>query len=117
MGKQQKQSSTERMLEAVASADTVECKSLPPEFICGLRGALDAGLSCEQLTAMLVLFTGIHEAGNKMTGSELVERAVLLACTMNGDICFCTHEREQKQRNREQRKTLLEKKRRLFKGV
>jgi len=116
MSKQQKQSSTERMLEAVASADKVECKSLPPEFICGLRGALDAGLSCEQLTAMLVLFTGIYEAGDRMTGSELVERAVLLACVMNGDICFCTCEREQKQRNREQRKTLLEKKRRLFKG-
>ena len=96
-----KRSSTEWMIEALTKADETECKNLPPEFLCGLRGALEAGLSCEEITALLVLFTGIYEAGEKMTGSELVERAVLLASTMKGDICFCAGERTQKRKNKE----------------
>ena len=106
MGRRRR-TSTEWMLEAL-SKPSVECGQLPSEFLCGLRGALEAGLSCEEITAFLVLLTGIYEAGERMTGSELVERAVHLACMMKGDICFCTREREQKQRN----KALLARKRR-----
>jgi len=114
MARSRKRSATEWMLETLAEADRVECKNFPPEFLCGLRGALDAGLSCEQITALLVLFAGIYEAGEKMTGSELVERAVHLASTMKGDICFCAGERQQKRKNRE---ALLAKKRRRGAGT
>lgn len=111
MVKQKKRSSTQWMLEVLARTEKGECLNLPPEFLCGLRGCLEAGLSCEEIIAVLVLFTGVYEAGEKMSGPELVERAKHLASTMKGDICFYAFEREQKQgRNREharKRKALL----------
>jgi len=103
----QKRSSTQWMLESLSGMDESKCEHFPPEFICGLRGALEAGLSCEQLTAMVVLFTGIYEAGERMTGLELVERATHLSCVMRGDICFRSEELDQRRKN----KALLAKKR------
>ena len=89
-----KRSSTQWMLEALSSTDGAECKNFPPEFICGLRAAMDAGLSCDQLTAMLVLFAGIYEASGKMSGLELIEKAECLASAINADICYCADKRE-----------------------
>jgi len=108
MGRTRKRSSTEWMIKALAKADRTDV-SLPPEFLCGLRGALEAGLSCEEITALLVLFTGVYEAGERMTGSELVERAKHLAVSMKGDICLRADERAQRRKNRE---ALLAKRRR-----
>lgn len=110
---QRKRTSTQWMLETLSSPSDSESTHFPPEFICGLRGALEAGLSCEQLTAMIVLATGIYEAGERMSGSELVERAVHLTSLMKGDICFRSEERERARKNREFRKSkaLLAKKR------
>jgi hypothetical protein len=68
---------------------------------------MEAGLSCEQLTAMIVLFAGIYEAGEKLSGSELVERAVHLASTMNADICYCSDVRERTRWRKETRKALI----------
>ena len=102
-----KRSSTEWMLEAVASTSDVSCPNFPPEFLCGLRGALDAGLSCEEITAMLVLFTGVYEAAERLTGAELIERAVILACSMCGDVEFLQREREQTRRNKRYASTLI----------
>ena len=107
----QKRSSTQWMLETLSGMSGSECEHFPPEFICGLRGALEAGLSCEQLTAMVVLFTGIYEAGERMTGSELVERATHLVCIMKGDISFHSGDRDRNRKSRE-RKALLAKKKR-----
>ena len=100
-----KRSSTQWMLETLSSANETECRTFPPEFICGLRAAMDSGLGCEQLTAMIVLFAGIYEAGEKLSGPELVERAVCLASVMNGDIRYCTDGQEQV---KEMRKVLIE---------
>jgi len=114
-----KRSSTQWMLETLSKADGAECKNFPPEFICGLRAAMDAGLSCEQLTAMIVLFAGIYEAAEKMSGPELVEKAEHLAGAINADICYFADKRERVQRKREAktRKVLIvwKKKRRVVK--
>ena len=85
MGKR-KRSSTQWMLDAV-TRERSESMDLPPELICGLRGALEAGLSCEEITSLLVLFAGIYEAAERWTGPELIERATLLGNMMKGEIC------------------------------
>jgi len=106
----QKRSSTQWMLESLSGMGESKCEHFPPEFICGLRGAVEAGLSCDQLVAVIVLFTGIYEAGERMTGSELVERATHLVCIMKGDICFRSGERDRNRKSRE-KKALLAKNR------
>lgn len=108
-----KRSSTQWMLESLSGMGESKCEHFPPEFICGLRGAMEAGLSCEQLIAMIVLFTGIYEAGEKMTGSELVERATHLVCIMKGDISFHSGERDRNRKSKESKALLAKKKRRV----
>jgi len=102
MGKKQ-QKSTQWMMEALSEAGESSCDHFPPEFLCGLRGAMDAGLSCEELTALVVLFTGIYEAGERMSGSELIKRAKHLSCVMKGDIHRCLEEEERSQRYKKER--------------
>ena len=107
-----KRSSTQWMLDALASSERMG--ELPPEFVCGLRASLEAGISCEEITALMVLFAGIYEAGEKMTGPELIERAVHLSCMMNGDIRVCQSEVEQRRKNKEHRALLKKKKRKRW---
>ena len=85
MGKK-KQTSTQRMLKAVEKCNECLCENFPPEFIIGLRGAIDAGLSCEQITAFFVLASGWYKACDKMDGESLVQRAFYLSRVMSGDI-------------------------------
>jgi len=112
-----KRSSTQWMLETLSSGDGALNNTFPPEFICGLRAAMETGLSCEQLTAMLVLFAGIYEAGEELSGTELIERAMFLASTMRADIDYCVGVREERKKRRQvnlEKKVLIkrEKKRR-----
>lgn len=87
MGKKRrkKKTSTERMLDALDKCDACLCKNFPPEFLIGLRGAIDAGLSCEQITAFFVLATGWYKACEHMDGESLVQRAFMLSKVMAGD--------------------------------
>lgn len=84
--KKKKRTPTEQMIEAVSRAEPAACPNFPASFLCGLRGALDAGLSAEEITALLVLFAGVHEATSSLPRTELIRRAHLLADTMRGDI-------------------------------
>ena len=104
-----RKSSTERMIETLGGTGESSYVSFPPEFLSGLRGALEAGLSCEELTALLILFTGIYEAGEKMSGVELIQRAEHLSSVMRGDIDNSLREQERSRKSRE-RKVLLKKK-------
>lgn len=70
--------STRLMREAL---EAVDCKEkwgrrpvFPDCFLRGLREALDAGLSCEQITASLVIGTGLYEMRDNFEGKELVDR-------------------------------------------
>jgi len=121
MGKK-KVTQTEWLMEAVVKAEEkteeeCSCKSFPPMFLLGLRGALEAGLSCEQIVAFLILFTGVYETADSMVGSELVERAEHIGRIMRGDIDYLCVEQLRLTRNREERsaKKHLAKMRRKFK--
>ena len=95
-----KKSTTEQMIEAVSGTRQDTHPNLPAVFLCGLRGALDAGLSCEQITAFLVLFTGIYEAADRMPGEVLIERSRFLVDAMRGDIADVNDQGRQLERNR-----------------
>jgi hypothetical protein len=111
MGKKRK-TSTEQMLDAVARAEKESQEerekerhpNFPHQFLIGLRGALDAGLSCEEITALLVLFSGIYEASAKVAGDALVERASLIAEVMSGDIDAESRRRIRIERSKEEKK-------------
>lgn len=87
MGKKKgrKRTSTEKMMEALEKCDACACGNFPPEFLIGLRGAIDSGLSCEQITAFFVLVTGWYKACDMLDGEALVQRAFMLAKVMSGD--------------------------------
>lgn len=103
---ERKKSSTEQMLEAVGRAEkeVTEGASFPPSFLIGLRGALDAGLSGEEITALLVMFSGIYEASARMPGEALVERAREIAGVMSGDVDEKIRDRLRVEKNKEWRK-------------
>jgi hypothetical protein len=105
--KKRKERSTTRWMLDVLGSDKPGCLNLPPEFLCGLRAALDAGLTCEQITAVIVLFTGVYEAGEKMSGPELLERAKVLSASMVGDITSRQDELEQRKKNEAFQRKLL----------
>ena len=86
MGKKRHETSTQKLLRAVEECDSCLCKNFPPEFLIGLRGVIDAGISCEQITAFLVLASGWYKTCDRMGGPELVERARMLSDVMSGDV-------------------------------
>ena len=56
----------------------------PVVFLDGLRTALDAGLSCEQITANLILTASLYEALEQFDGEELIERVRQIAKVIKG---------------------------------
>jgi hypothetical protein len=84
--------------------EACECPILPPLFVMGLRAAIDTGLSCEQITAFLVLFTGLYETADTMEGKEIVERAEQLSEIMRGDVDYVCARDLLTKRNKERRK-------------
>jgi len=107
MNTRKERDSTEWMLKVVSTGEVEGCPNFPREFLCGLRGALEAGLSCEEITALLILFTGIYEASQRYSGEELIRRSVLLTRTMSGDIEYLNQVREQSERNKRFRQALI----------
>lgn len=92
--KRRKPTSTQRLLVAVEECNECACKNFPPEFLIGLRGVLDAGITCEQITAFLVLVTGWYRACEKMSGEELIQRAFALGRVIEGDIDEESYQRQ-----------------------
>ena len=86
MGKKRRRSSTEWMLETLSKVEDSGCENFPPEFMLGLRGALDAGMSCEQITAGLVLMAGVCRASVRIKPEQLLERARFVARVIEGDM-------------------------------
>jgi hypothetical protein len=58
--------------------------TMPLPFLLGIRQALDAGLSCEQITSVVILMTGLYEALDVFEGEDLVRRASVIASTIRG---------------------------------
>jgi len=79
-------STTEWLVEAVTRESTAVVPQWPPSFLAGLRGALGAGITCDQITAMIILQTGVDEAMIVSSGDTIVERAKTLMEIMKGDI-------------------------------
>ena len=102
MGKKRgrKRTSTEKMMEALSKCDACACRNFPPEFLIGLRGAIDAGLSCEQIAAFFVLVTGWYKACDMLDGAALLRRASRLARVMAGDMEEESFVRKSKKKNR-----------------
>jgi hypothetical protein len=65
----------------MAIPDTVV---LPLSLIQGLRLAIDAGMSCDQIVATLTLGVGVYEAMDHFQGGELMTRVESLALLMRG---------------------------------
>ena len=103
-----KQSPTEWMLETVCNAEPLWSPDLPVEFVCGLRASLEAGLSCEEITALLILFIGVYEASERYTGDELIRRATTIANVMRGDVDDVARLRERRAAQREARRVRFE---------
>jgi len=48
--------------------------TFPKPFLIALRLAIDAGLTCEQITALIMLQTGVVEMEDRLYGENLVDR-------------------------------------------
>lgn len=94
-----KRSSTKWMVDVLSSSNRETFPNLPPELLCGLRTALDVGLSCEQISSLLVLFAGIYEGSSKMSSEELRRRTEALATVMAEDISEQEKMQEQSLKN------------------
>lgn len=64
-------SNTQKLREVVDHERSI----LPECFLVGLRSALDAGLSCEQIASFIILATGLYEAMDNFDGDELILRS------------------------------------------
>ena len=88
-----------------AGVEQDERPSIPPRFIDGLRQSLEAGLTCEEIVASLILFAGFHEALRRMGGLTATEKALNLVKVMKRDIELSRAEERFEQRNNFQRRT------------
>ncbi len=68
--------------------------TFPESFLSGLRNALKAGLTCEQLVAFMSIITGLHEISKGFGDDELVKRTAYLVEVMKGDLEFLEKQRE-----------------------
>ena len=66
--------------------ECLERPLLPGSFIEGLRAALETGMSCEQITAMLFVMAGLYEMMDRFDPDELVGRSVEIVRVMKGDL-------------------------------
>ena len=77
-------SETRRLWSAAGSA---EARLVFPEaFLESLRSALDAGMSCEQITSCIYMVTAVVRMGDRFCPDELVPRVKSLAEVIGGDI-------------------------------
>jgi len=91
-----KKTNTDKLRNSLEGACSQE--GFPEDFLIAMRLALESGLSCEQITATILLLVGVKEAEDVWFGIELVERAVQLMDSMkrrhridkDGRDCSCT---------------------------
>ena len=55
---------------------------LPRPLLLGLRSAVESGLSCDQIAAMLLLQSGVHMVKDTMSWSVLLDRVSSLMKVM-----------------------------------
>ena len=93
-------SATKRLWEAAEAEGTIlEGVSkpgmlMPPSFLMGLRKALKAGLTCEELVSFMLILTGIHEMEHNYNSGELLERTAHIVDIMKGDIDYMKRQKE-----------------------
>ena len=93
-------SATKKLWEAIEAqgADSDGASSagmiMPPTFLRGLRKALTAGLTCEQLVSFLWILTGIYEIEHDYDGDELIERTAYVVGVMQGDMDYLNGQKE-----------------------
>ena len=76
-------------IEAAGELPAETCKGgpvFPDEFLIGMRAAVEAGVTCEQIVAHLTLITGLHKLLGAMDGEEMVLRSVEIVRVMRGDL-------------------------------
>ena len=105
MGKR-KRTMTEMLLDAVEQVEETKCPHFPAEFLLGLRGVLEAGLTGEEIVALLILFGGIYEASSRMNGEELIDRAKRLSIIIKSDMSVQEESRLRIEKNKEWRKRM-----------
>jgi len=89
-------SDTEKLKEVLETS--AKQRILPKSFLEALSAALDSGLTCDQIAAILLLIAGVKEGEDVWEGTALVERAALLMNSMRrkhpiskeGRDCCCT---------------------------
>jgi len=78
--------STKRLWEGLEWLERCEDgPTFPKEYLNGLRMALEAGLSCEQIVSFLVLASGIYECGAAFDEGELLHRSQYIISVMKRD--------------------------------
>lgn len=97
-------SATKRLWEAVeAQGEDLGGMSkpgmiMPSSFLKGLRGALVAGLTCEELVSLMLIITGIREMEHDYDRDELVMRTTNIVNVMRGDIDYMSRQQELEKR-------------------
>jgi len=80
---------TAKMWEALESQLTQEediHSIFPKQFLVGLRLALEAGISCQQITSMLILQSALFDLTDKFEGESLVQRTRQIVEVMQRDL-------------------------------
>ena len=76
-------------LEVELSRDEEERSSFPKGFLIGLRLALESGLTCQQITSMIILQTSLFDMSKSFDRESLISRARYLAEVIKEDIRQC----------------------------
>ena len=82
MGK--KSMATMLLREFVEEERQCDRQTVPRSFIAALHNALETGMTCEGIVALLMLMTGFIDATRELPGDGVVERAVNLVRIMKG---------------------------------
>jgi hypothetical protein len=76
-------SSTRKLWQAEESSRALD--TFPPRFLESLRLALEAGMSCEQISSVLYMATAVYKMGDRFEPDELLLRIRSLADVIGGD--------------------------------
>ena len=68
--------------------------TFPESFLSGLREALVAGLTCEQIVAFLAITSELHKVLHNFDGQELLDRTDGILRAMEGDLEFLAKQKD-----------------------
>jgi len=95
---------TRKLREAVEACGEQlpsQCKQgnvFPEEFLCGIRNALEAGLSCDEMVGVLLLLTRLHEVLDEFGSTEFLSRVSNIVAIIQEDIDYLDRMRDLRRR-------------------